>query len=347
MRKQRGLSLIEMLIAITLGLILIAGVIQMFLSSRVVFSTQQAISRVQEGGRLAVEFMSRDIRMAGYMGCASRDTPFLNDLPATFWTRFVDPADLDRRAFSVEGLTSADNLGELGLNPAPVADSDLVALRFAAGSPHILSENATTNTIRVRAAGVVPALNCANGICNGANLLVSNCVGGHIFSAAAVNWAADITTITHAGGWPLPGGGVAATVNPMNEFFENSELLPIWTVVYYVGLNPAGRPSLYRRETGAPAVEIFEGIENVSFRYRIPDGSPNPVYLSAPAINGQWALVDSVSIELLLQGAEDNVLEAPQGYSFAGQDVAGPADRRVRQIFNTTVAIRSRIPDER
>jgi type IV pilus assembly protein PilW len=284
--------------------------------------------------------MSRDIRMAGYTGCSDRSTKFVNDLAESFWNRFTVPGS-DLSAFiSVEGLNSAGNVGELGLNPAAVADSDILALRFAAGSPHILesTNSDTPGVIRIRAAGVVPALNCANGICNGASLMVTNCAGGRVFAAANVNWAADVTTITHAGGWPT-------TPSPYENFFANNELLPVWTVVYYIGLNPAGRPSLYRREAGAPAVEIFEGIENVSFRYHVPGQG----YLSAPEIQAggfnQWALVDGVRAELLLQGAEDNVLEAPQGYTFAGQDVPGPADRRVRQVFTSTVAIRARVSD--
>src|SRR5690606_41393549 len=71
-RSSDLLSLIELMIAITLGLVLMAGVMQVFLSSRITFSTHQAMSRVQETGRLAMEFLSRDIRMAGFMGCASR-----------------------------------------------------------------------------------------------------------------------------------------------------------------------------------------------------------------------------------------------------------------------------------
>ncbi|ARU27615.1 hypothetical protein CBR65_09340 [Cellvibrio sp. PSBB006] len=93
MRKQAGLSLIELMIAITLGLILMAGVIQVFLSSRVTFATQQAMSRVQETGRLAVEFMARDIRMAGYMGCTSR-----SGLSLTQQVMWQDSTETLRRA---------------------------------------------------------------------------------------------------------------------------------------------------------------------------------------------------------------------------------------------------------
>lgn len=342
MRKQQGLSLIELLIAITLGLVLIAGVIQMFLSSRVVFSTQQAVSRVQEGGRLAVEFMSRDIRMAGYMGCADRETEFANDLPDAFWTHFTKTASIPAPVFSIQGLTSADSLADLALTPAPVAGSDILVVRYAAGSPHVLAEAATKNTIKVRAPGVTQAAGCINGLCKDDLVVVSNCVGGHIFAIDGLSWAADVTTITHSGGWPITGGPVEI-VSLTDAMNEGSELLPVVTVVYYVGLNPAGRPSLYRRETGAQAVELIEGVENASFRYRTPADDYQP----ALAIGSfeRWAEVDSVSIELLLQGNEDNVLEAAQSYTFGGEEVAGPADRRVRQVFNTTVTIRSRVVD--
>ncbi|HEY7886274.1 MAG TPA: prepilin-type N-terminal cleavage/methylation domain-containing protein, partial [Cellvibrionaceae bacterium] len=71
-QAQRGFSLVELMIAITIGLVLMTGVVQMFLSSKTVFSTQQGISRIQETGRMAMEFMAKDIREAGYQGCMSR-----------------------------------------------------------------------------------------------------------------------------------------------------------------------------------------------------------------------------------------------------------------------------------
>ncbi|RYZ81289.1 MAG: prepilin-type N-terminal cleavage/methylation domain-containing protein, partial [Moraxellaceae bacterium] len=48
MIKQKGLSLVELMIAITLGLILMSGVVKVFLNSKSTYSTQQALSRIQE-----------------------------------------------------------------------------------------------------------------------------------------------------------------------------------------------------------------------------------------------------------------------------------------------------------
>src|SRR5690554_6918294 len=206
MKKQQGLSLIELMIAITLGLVLMGGVIQMFLSSRQVFSTQQAMSRIQESGRLSIEFMTDDIRMAGYAGCADRNTRFENDLPENnVFNDFTAGSDF---AFnSISGFASGNLPSGLTLDPVAVADSDVLVVRYAGGAPHIVATDVTPGEIKLLAEGVIPAGNCVNGICKDATLLVSNCTGGHIFKAEDVSFseAAERTTITHSGDWPWAG----------------------------------------------------------------------------------------------------------------------------------------------
>lgn len=65
-QRQCGLSLVEMLVALVISLFLIAGVIQLFIGSKQTYRFHDALSRVQENGRFALEAMARDIRMAGY-----------------------------------------------------------------------------------------------------------------------------------------------------------------------------------------------------------------------------------------------------------------------------------------
>jgi type IV pilus assembly protein PilW len=63
---QRGLSLVEILVALTISLFLIAGVIQLFIGSKQTYRFNDAQSRLQENGRFAIDRMAWDIRMAGY-----------------------------------------------------------------------------------------------------------------------------------------------------------------------------------------------------------------------------------------------------------------------------------------
>jgi len=74
-RFQMGLSLIELLIAMLISAFLIAGILQIFIGSKQTYSMQQNLSRLQENGRFALEFLERDIRMAGYWGCLVQSAP--------------------------------------------------------------------------------------------------------------------------------------------------------------------------------------------------------------------------------------------------------------------------------
>lgn len=64
--RQQGFTIVEILIAITLSMILIAGVIQIYLSSKTSFQVQSQLSRLQENQRITVDFLQRDIIQAGF-----------------------------------------------------------------------------------------------------------------------------------------------------------------------------------------------------------------------------------------------------------------------------------------
>ena len=90
--KQKGFSLIELMVSITIGLILLAGVLSIFFSSRVTFSTNERTARLQENGRVALDLVTHDIRSAGYQGCA-RGVPVNNTLvgPTSATCNYIFP----------------------------------------------------------------------------------------------------------------------------------------------------------------------------------------------------------------------------------------------------------------
>jgi type IV pilus assembly protein PilW len=69
---QCGFSLIGVMIALVLGAFLLAGVLQVFVSAKQTFAVQDALSRLQENGRSAMDFMGRRVRMASYWACLAR-----------------------------------------------------------------------------------------------------------------------------------------------------------------------------------------------------------------------------------------------------------------------------------
>ncbi len=70
--KQQGMTLIEIMVALILGLFLIAGVLQIFLGAKQSNRMLDNLSRMQENGRFAMDFISRDIREAGFEICITR-----------------------------------------------------------------------------------------------------------------------------------------------------------------------------------------------------------------------------------------------------------------------------------
>lgn len=65
-KEQGGFSLVELMIAMLLGLVLIYGVINVFLSSSQTYRLQEAMFRVQESGRFALDIIAQDLRDAGF-----------------------------------------------------------------------------------------------------------------------------------------------------------------------------------------------------------------------------------------------------------------------------------------
>lgn len=66
---ERGFGLVELMIAMTLGLILILGVSQIFIASKQSFVVQQHTAALQENARFVLSRISRDLRQAGMFGC--------------------------------------------------------------------------------------------------------------------------------------------------------------------------------------------------------------------------------------------------------------------------------------
>ena len=70
-RTSQGLSLIELMIALLIGTILLLGVVQVFGASRTAYQLSEGMSRTQENARFALDYLQRDIRMAGHFGCVN------------------------------------------------------------------------------------------------------------------------------------------------------------------------------------------------------------------------------------------------------------------------------------
>jgi len=71
-RKQAGLTMVELLVALAIGSFLIIGAVQIYNQSRQAFVVNESIARVQETAQFALDTIEADLRMASNWGRNSR-----------------------------------------------------------------------------------------------------------------------------------------------------------------------------------------------------------------------------------------------------------------------------------
>lgn len=369
MTFAKGLSLIELLIAMVLGLTLATGVMQLYVSNNTADRDQEARLRIQENGRFGLNFLGQEIRMAGYLGClgAIDGTTVNITLAATplgFQPQFgvqgweaagTDPGQINNSANNVAVVSS--NTAEwttTGVNVIPVVNavpnSDIIRVWGAEGSPGVVS---------VINSGATPTmvLDTAIGLAASDFVLVSDCEQADIVQACTVTDNAPATNSTISiSNTCVPGNNASALISSVAP----AEAIKLQGTLFWVGkrgnvaTNP---PALFRARlaangTAGVAEELIEGVESMQILYgENLDGdvrSTVETYVPADQV-GNWLNVISVRISLLMQSVEDGSVPSPQPYTFNGVNYDGtggngalPADDRVRRVFTSTINLRNR-----
>lgn len=91
--RQSGFSMVELMVALVLGVILTSGVISVFISSKNTYNTNNSLGEVEDGGRYALGFMAPVVTLAGNTGC-SRPTTLNNELNSSYLTGTTGNAPL-------------------------------------------------------------------------------------------------------------------------------------------------------------------------------------------------------------------------------------------------------------
>ncbi|MEE5052707.1 prepilin-type N-terminal cleavage/methylation domain-containing protein [Pseudomonas alliivorans] len=121
-RLSRGFGLVEIMVALVLGLVVSLGIVQIFTSSRATYQSQNASARMQEDARFVLSKMIQEIRMTGMYGCLSLSnvTPVA---PAIAVPVALDNPILWDNANSTLTLVTAD-VGATGSTPTWTIISD-------------------------------------------------------------------------------------------------------------------------------------------------------------------------------------------------------------------------------
>jgi len=317
--SQRGLSLVELMVAITISLLLLAGVLQIFIGSRQTYTMQDGMARLQENARYALDRISQDISRTGYLGCTdSSNVTVVNNL--TVQTPTYDYAT---------AIAGQDNTG--------VGNTDILTLRY--GSSGAIRITAPVNDVTTGQDIVqldTTSLNYDR-LSRFDILTISDCDSVSIFMITN-----DPTTsggsIEHAASVVATSGANAGQSNSSSQiggsfFIENASTTTAFSTsstTYLVGASFSGNGNALFANSIAPDNELIQGVEDFQVMYGINDDNTLGAdrYVTANNVTSggtDWNDVVSVRITLRL-----NTVDPVQAGSTIAKD------------FTTTVRLRNR-----
>lgn len=338
-RRERGYTLIELMVASIIGLLLLGAMLFVFAGSRQSSRHAEAMARIQENTRIAVELLSSEIRMAGFVGCRSRanlsgeepayevgvaDLPFERD--ALKW-----PVRGEVYASGVPGFVDAGALaGVEGSHLLILHKSQPLMLPLAAD--FALGQGA----LRLRDRGGLADLRADD------LLIIDDCVRGQLLRATAVS-APDGSGLREVE--IAAGGAVQAYSFSSDRFAEVSALRQ---EIYFVRdsgrRDSAGRPlhALFRMRNGV-VDEVVDGVADMRLSYGIGTNDAIEAFRPLEAVSAaDWRRVVAVRVELLFEAEAANVLPDPLAVEFGGRMLAPSTD--LRSTVRFTVALRNRAP---
>ncbi|MDP2026126.1 PilW family protein [Sulfuriferula sp.] len=333
---QRGFSLVEMMIAITIGFIIVGAIGYLYLGSRQSFRTTDAMSRIQENARYALQTMAHDVRMAGYVGCGNLQSGSLKV------TTIANGAPIMNATNAFLGFDSGAGAASYGGIARPAGDVIQLFAAFGGGV------NLTGNLLPSNANAQVGPGN-PYGFKQGDVLTVTNCINADVFKVSNAPGSSGTVTLTYGSG-SNSSNRVSGTYGPDAFVMKTDQY------TYFIGTNPSGGRSLYRSTLNDGTVELADNVWDMQVVYGYDSNGSTidtaDIYYSAGNVP-DWTRVVSARISLLMVSAE-NVLSGPQTYQYFGNiatslsaitPAAAAVDRlRLHQVFTTTVGLRNRLP---
>ena len=338
--RQSGLTLVELMVSVTLGLLITLAIGYLYVGSRQTYRLNDNVARMQENGRYAMEMISRDIRMAGYRGCAGMTIASpINTLNnnTQYAYRFGTPVE----GHEATGTNTWGPAKDASITDV-VSGTDILTVRGVFG---------VGVTVTSHPGGSPPGsadlkVNAGSGLEVGDIVLVSDCSNAAVFQITDINTSSGFDNVVHNTGVGTPGN----TTKALGKEYVGGEILRIATFTYYIRLNAAGRPSLYRLSRGT-AEELVENVENMQVTYGVDTDGDRDVDEFRTANNvANWNAVRSVRVRLLLVSPDDNLVSPPQTYRYMDTNVDGipdavtATDNRLRYVFTGTVGIRNLLP---
>ena len=329
-KQQLGVTLVELMVAVTIGMIIMAGVMQIYMANKQTYRVTEALSRLQENGRFATHFLVKDIRKAGYQGCRSRTQLVPRVIANAIAAGAPDLASMnfDTTGGAFKGVDNVPAATVVGANTVLVG-TDILDIQFGGSCSGYLTGNMTAVNANIQLA----APNDCNLQANWP-FMISDCESVDIARASSVAAGAGTQTIAHA-------ANVNIDLNLSKAYQSGAEILTLQSFTFYLAENGSNVPSFYRHNNATNvSEELVEGVDDLQFLYgEDTDGSGVANYYVPANKVADMDNIVSVRMTASVRTIDDRVSQSANTIIYNGGNIT---DHRIRKTFTTTIAIRNR-----
>jgi type IV pilus assembly protein PilW len=324
--RQHGLTLIELMISIVLGLFLVGGVLSIFVSTNQTSKLNDNLMRVQENARSAFDLMARDIREAGQNPCGARKN-IVNVLRASgtipVWTDWN--LGTLRGYDDTEAATGIEAFGTTVAARVSGTDAFLI-IRADAAEKSIESHDTGSTIFTLTTTGSGFKENDIAFICDALSSAIFQIYDVSTASGKdEVDHQADNTNMNCGDFLGLPATPTTCPIaSELKQFAVNTatpevRIAPLASSFWYVGNSGSGTRSLYRSKitrsgTGGNTIimkadEIIPDVQDLQVTYLTRDGTTGTLatnWVAASTIT-DWAddnttsQIVAVKLDLTLQ----------------------------------------------
>jgi type IV pilus assembly protein PilW len=342
---QRGFSLIELMIAMVLGLIVSGAAVALFFSNSRTYASTESLGRIQENARTAFELMARDVRESAGNACGTtlnKTANVLDDQATTWFANFNG---------GVLGYGGTDPM--LGLAFGTSARGTRVSGTDALDLSSVFSDGVTVEEHNTGTSASIKLNTADHGMNDGDIVMVCDADHAAIFQIVNASPGTNVNITHGTGNSVAPGNctkglGLPVVCDPVGNSYQfgcafgnNVGSVPCsdpanrWTALvaklrasrWYVG-NDGGTPNrtslfqMVRIGNVETAIEVADGVTDMQLSYLMRDAID---YVAAAGVT-DWTSVVAVRVELEMEG----------------QDIVGTDGQALARDFDHTITIRNR-----
>lgn len=307
-RAQRGLTLVELMISLVLGLIVTGGAVSLFIGNREANRATENLSRMQENSRIAFELMARSLREAGGNPCGAKAVSnVVENSGTTWWANWAANAI---RGYDNTAVSPAVSIGT-GTAQRVSGTDTLILMSGGDSGVSVVSHNPTAAEFKVSTK--------AHGFQDGDILMVCDERLAAIFQTTNAS-DSNVTIVHNTGNTVSPGNcskglgyptDCSSTIGRTYSFEGNGFIVKLASEAWFIGNNARGGRSLFRSSPvvdyadpknlpGVVATEVVENVTDMQLLYKTSDpansGGTND-YVVASSIT-DWSDVVAVNVEL-------------------------------------------------